>query len=98
MGRVIVRQGKRFVSYLDISLPYEYTETPRTIEIRVFAMNGKLYFRKIYNKNVLVNKHWDNLPHVILTLDALCLDMLIRLAPENLKHLYSQYNNVCSPY
>ena len=98
MGRVIIRQGKRFVSFLDMSLPFEYIETLRTIEIRVFDMYGKLYVRHTYNKNVLVNKHWDNLPHIILTLDALCLDMLIRLAPENLKNLYTQYNNVCTPY
>lgn len=98
MGKVIVRQGRRFVSFLDTSLPYEFTETPRTIEIRVFDMYGKLYVRHTYNKNVLVNKHWDHLFHVYLTLDALCLDMLIRLAPENLKNLYTQYNNVCTPY
>lgn len=98
MGRVTVRKGRRFVSFLDMSLPFEYIETPRTIEVRVFDMYGKLYVRKTYNKKFLVNKHWDNLPHVILTLDALCLDLLIRLAPENLKNLYTQYNNVCTPY
>lgn len=98
MAKVIIRQGMRYLSFLDKSVPYEFIERPRTIEIRVYDIYGKIYVRTTYNKNVLINKHWDNLLHVFLTFDSLCLDILIRLAPENLKNLYTQYNNVCTPY
>lgn len=94
MGRVIVREGKRCITFLGVNLPYRYEETPRTIHIIIYDVKGDIYVRHAYNKNILQVIDWEFIPSVILMYDKLCYDLLLTLKPDNINNLFSQFPNV----
>lgn len=98
MGRVIIRKGKRCITFLGVHLPYWYEETPRTIYIFIYDSKGDIYIRHAYNKNVLQAIDWEFMPSVILMYDRLCYDLLLTLKPDNINNLFSQFQNVCTSY
>lgn len=97
MGRVIIRNGHRCITFLGVHLPYWYEEFSRTIQITIRDAKGDIYIRHTFNKNILQSIDWDFLPSVLLMYDRLCYDTLLSLKPANINNLFSQFPNVCTP-